>query len=281
MVLGVVIAVVAVAAATAVYFVRDRLVTGPVSEQSIEAQFITPIGPDGSPLHIEVGFPWTEQGYCLGQFQTRVTETPNQINVGAVISRTYRQGICAGVGSNGRWATAPVSLKSPIGKRLVIRDSDGVALPVFALTVMLKCQDSIHSQPSPNADQITLFNDVALPKNALQANRSGEPDPSARLFAKNGLEIAAGSTFMLSVPDDWMGRFSIGWGSPAIRTMHLYVPACHEVISGNRWLVFAGGFWVGEPSCVPLGVSVGSQQETVHVGVGAACPGQAPPPPGL
>jgi hypothetical protein len=287
--LGVGIAVVLVAAATAVYLVRDRLLTGPVSEQSIKGpvseqsikpEFISPIGLDGSLVNVYVGFPWAEQGYCVGQFQVSASETSAQISVGAVISRTYRQGICADVGSNGRWTTAPLSLKAPIGKRAVVRRSDGVALPVFAVTVTLSCQDAINSQASPDADQITLFNEVALPKYALQANRSSEPDPSAKLFAKNGLEIASESTFVLSVPDDWMGRISIGWGSQPIRTMRLDVPACHELISGNRWLVFAGGFWAAEPSCVPLAVNAGGQQETVQVGVGTACPGQSPPPPG-
>jgi hypothetical protein len=278
---GVGIAVVVVAAATAVYLVHDRLFTGPVSEQSIQPEFITPIGADGSLLNVDVGFPWAEKGYCAGQFQASASETSTQISVGAVISRTYGEGICAGIGSNGRWASAPLSLKSPIGNRSVVRRGDGVALPVFALTVMLPCQDAIHSLAGPDADQITFFNEVALPKNALQANRSGEPDPSAKLFAKNGLEIASGSTFTLSVPDDWMGRASIGWGSPSIRTMRLYVHACHELIAGNRWLVFAGGFWAAEPSCVPLAVNAGNQQETVQIGVGTACPGQSPPPPGV
>lgn len=278
--LGIGIAVVVVASATAAYLVRDRLFTGPISEQSIQPEFITPIGSDGSLVNVEVGFPWSEQGYCAGQFHVKASETSTEVSVGSIISRTYSQGICAGIGSNGRWATAPLSLKSPIGKRSVVRKSNGAALPVFALTVMLRCQDAIHSQATADADQITLFNEVALPKNSLQANRSGEPDPSARFFAKSGLEIASGSTFTLSVPDDWMGRASIGWGSSQIRTMHLYVPACHEVISGNRWLVFAGGFWAAEPSCVPLGVNSGIQQETVQIGVGTACPGQAPPPPG-
>ena len=280
-ILGVGIAVVVVAAATAVYLVRDRLLTDSVSEQSIQPEFVTPIGSDGSLVNVEVGFLWTERGYCAGQFQVNASETPNEVSVGTVLSRTYSQGSCAGIGSNGKWATAPLALKNPIGKRSVVRRTDGVALPVFALTVMLQCQDAIHSQASPDADQIALFNEVALPKNALQANLSGEPDPSAKLFAKNGLEIASGSTSMLSVPDDWMGRVTIGWGSPSIRTMHLYVPACREVISGNRWLVFAGGFWVAEPSCVPIDVNSGNHQETVHIGVGKACPGQAEPPAGV
>jgi hypothetical protein len=145
---------------------------------------------------------------------------------------------------------------------------------------MLRCQDAISSQARPDADQIAVLDEIALPKDALQANRSGEPDPSARLFGKTGLAIASRARFMLTVPDEWMGRMTIGWGSPATRTMNLYVPACDQTSSGKPWHVFAGGFWVAEPACVPIVVNSGTQQETVHIGIGVACPGQAPPPAG-
>ncbi len=277
-ILGVTIAVVVVAAATVAYIVRDLLFAGQISVQSIQPAFVTPIGSDGSLTNVDVGFPWTEQGYCLGQFRAEAKETFGQIRVGAVMSRTNSNENCAGVGSNGKWATAPLSLRAPIGVRQVVRDSNGAPLPVFALTAMLHCGDAISSGPAPLADDVPISNAVVLPKVALQANRTGEFDPSAKWFAKVGLFVRSGASFMLSVPDDWMGRLSIGWGSPATRTMNLHVSGCTSDI---RWLVFAGGFWVDEPSCVPIVVNSGSQQETVQIGVGAACPGQAPPPPGI
>ena len=276
---GVGIVVALVGLATVAYVGYERLQSGQVSAE-IQPEFVTPLGADGSLTNVDVGFPWTGQGYCAGQFQVKATETGAQIRVGAVMSRTYSYGLCAGIGSNGRWATAPLTLHAPIGKRSVVRESDGAALPVFALTVMLRCQDAISSQANPGSDQTSILNEVALPDYALQANRSGEADQSARLFAKAGLEVAAGSNLMLSVPEEWMGRLSIGWGSPAIRTMNLYVTGCHQSGSGNRWLIFAGGFWVSEPSCVPIVVHSGTQQQTVQVGVGTACPGQTEPRPG-
>ena len=278
--LGVGIAVALVALATVAYVGYGRVQSGQVSEEKIQPKFVTPIGADGSLTNVDVGFPWTEQGYCAGQFQVKATETGALVRVGAVISRTYENGICAGIGSNGRWATAALTLHAPIGTRSVVRESDGTALPVFALTVMLRCQDAISSQANPASDQMSIFNEVALPDYALQANRSGEADPSARLFAKTGLAVAAGLNFMLSVPEAWMGRLSIGWGSPAIRTTNLYVPGCHQSGSGSRWLIFAGGFWVSEAGCVPIVVNSGTHQQTVQVGVGTACPGQTEPPPG-
>lgn len=275
------VAVAVVLSATVVYLVYDRLQSTQISQKSIQPEFVTPVGADGSLTNVDVGFPWTEQGYCAGQFQVKATETRSQIRVGVVVSRTYSYGNCAGLGSNGKWATTLLTLRTPIGNRLVVRDGDGSALPVFALTVMLRCQDAIYSQLNPGSDQATIYGEVALPKDSLQANRSGEADPSAKLFAKNGLSVASNTSFMLSVPDQWMGKLSIGWGSPAIRTMNLYVPRCQQSASQNRWLVFAGGFWVSEPACVPIVVNSGTEQETVQVGVGTACPGQTQPPPGI
>ena len=277
--IGIGVAIAITAIATVVYLGRDFLFSQ-VTEQSIEPEFVTPVGADGSLLNVEVGFPWTEPGYCDGQFQVKATESATQIRISPVTSRTDANLMCAGLGSNGKWATAPLSLRAPIGKRTVIRDGDRAVLPVFALTVMLPCRDAIDSQASPGAEQMPIFNEVALPKNVLQANRSGDADPSARLFAKSGLEVASRASFTLSVPDGWMGRVSIGWGNPAIRTMNLYVPSCGQTGLARPWLVFAGGFWVAEPACVPILVNSGTQQETVEIGIGMACPGQAQPPAG-
>src|ERR1700736_3236980 len=88
----------------------------------------------------------------------------------------------------------------------------------------LACQDAIASEDSPDSYLSVVFNQVALPtSNALQANRSSEQDPRARLFAKIGLFIASGASFELIVPAEWVGRLMIGWGNPGIRTTHLHV----------------------------------------------------------
>jgi hypothetical protein len=126
-----------------------------------------------------------------------------------------------------------------------------------------------------------VFNQVALPTvHPLQANRSNEQDPSARLFAEYGLLVASGTAFDLIVPAEWVGRLTIVWGSTPIRATRLQVSGCVAKATEKRWLVFAGGYWVGAPACVPLLVRAGSCEQLVHIGVGAACPGQAPPPPG-
>jgi hypothetical protein len=148
-------------------------------------------------------------------------------------------------------------------------------------TASLACQDAIASQDSPDSYLSVVFNQVALPtSNALQANRSSEQDPSARLFAKIGLYIASGASFDLIVPAEWVGRLMIGWGNPGIRTTHLHVSGCVASATQKRWLVYAGGYWVGAAACVPLLVRAGGREQLVQIGIGTPCPGQSAPPPG-
>jgi hypothetical protein len=150
-----------------------------------------------------------------------------------------------------------------------------------ASSASLACQDAIASEDSPDRYLSVVFNQVALPtSNALQANRSSEQDPRARLFAKIGLFIASGATFELIVPAEWVGRLMIGWGNPGIRTTHLHVSGCAASATQKRWLVYAGGYWVGAAACVPLLVRAGGSEQLVQIGIGTACPGQSAPPPG-
>jgi hypothetical protein len=267
-------------AVTAAYLHRDAWFPSGVTKTSIQPLFVSPVGDGTDPRGVQVAFTWMQNGYCLGQFHVTATETATQVRVSPVVSTTYADGNCAGVGSSGKWAWTPLTLASPLGNRRVIRESDGVALPVFAPDMALACDQKIYTIDDPPADQQKIFDEVALPDKALQANTSGESDPSALLFAKTGLYITPGASFGLRVPDDWIGRLAIGWGSPAVRTVHLFVPGCEETAVHRQWFVYAGGFWVAQPACVPLLVDSGGQEQTVHIGVGTACPGQAAPPSG-
>ncbi len=257
--------------AAAIFLDRNQVWLSDVSEVSIQPEFVTPVGTTGDPLHVLVGFAYTENGYCTGQFHAKASETPTQIRVGAVISRTYSHGNCAGLGSNGRFAVADLTLRSPTGRRLVVRDSDGVALPVFALDSLLDCKSVIASRSELPTDVSPVFERIAVQAGALQAEPSGESDPHAAFFAKAALFIVSGASLALRVPIEWMGRFTIGWGGPATRSNSFHVSGCTATASQKRWLVFAGGFWVDAQACVPLIVQSGDQLEIVHVGVGATC----------
>lgn len=151
-------------------------------------------------------------------------------------------------------------------------------------TALLACQDVIGSAAVPGAGDSIVLDRVALPtERALQANRSG--DPGARLFAKDGLFIRRDASFDLIVQENWRDRLTINWGSPGKATSHLRVPGCrptgtiNPVREQDAWLVYAGGYTVSEPACVSLVVKAGQLEQTVRIGVGAACPGQAAPPP--
>lgn len=155
------------------------------------------------------------------------------------------------------------------------------AAPITSATssALLLCRDIIGSANVPDPKLTVAFDQVALPtRGVVQASWfPAEPDPSARWFAKVGLYVARRSSFELIVPPEWIGRLSIGWGSPAERTTHLYVTGCSASQAETAWVVFAGGFWVGEPACVPLIVRAGDREQLLDIGVGAACPGQAAP----
>ena len=153
--------------------------------------------------------------------------------------------------------------------------SDAIAL--------LDCQAVIGSEAVPAAGDSIVLDGVALPtKRALQANRT---DPGTRRFAKDGLYVRRGAAFDLIVPDAWRDRLTINWGFPGEATHHLRVPGCrptgtiNPIHEQDPWLVYAGGYTVSGPACVSLKVTAGQTEQTVQIGVGAACPGQGEPAP--
>ena len=149
---------------------------------------------------------------------------------------------------------------------------------------VLDCQAVIGSEATPAEGDSVVLDRVALPtKRALQANRTG--DPGARRFAKDGLYIRRDVSVDLIVPNEWRDRLTINWGFPGEATHHLRVPGCRPTRTINpihdqdAWLVYSGGYTVSEPACVALVVKAGQTEQTVRIGVGAACPGQGEPPP--
>ena len=69
---------------------------------------------------------------------------------------------------------------------------------------LLPCRETIGAQP-PEQDMNVALGVVALPasphlRRALQTALTGSPDPAARLFAKWGLVVRAGTRFDLIVP---------------------------------------------------------------------------------
>jgi hypothetical protein len=152
--------------------------------------------------------------------------------------------------------------------------------------VVLPCQNVILSTPAPSSDLSIILDRVALPTiNALQANGSGDSDPSTRLFTKSLIMIRRDASFDVVVPDEWRGRLIIGWARQGRRSTQVRVPGCRPTHTlepvretGDDWLGYAFGFWVSEPACVSLVVRAGQAESAVRIGLGASCPGQGPPP---
>ncbi len=106
-------------------FAADRM-----TETQLEPQAARVLGEAGDPLVIMIGVTWTKEGWCSGQFTVQATETPTEIHVGNVTSREDRHGDCAGIGAADNMAWAELRLASPLGDRVVVRDSDGARLPI-------------------------------------------------------------------------------------------------------------------------------------------------------
>jgi hypothetical protein len=107
---------------------------GPVGERlGYDNRVITPtfalMRGDGDPLAVSIGFPWSEQGYCSGQFTVRAVETADRVVVSQVRSRRANNGLCAGLGTMGAVATVDLILRAPLGDRSVYRAEDGQAAP--------------------------------------------------------------------------------------------------------------------------------------------------------
>jgi hypothetical protein len=145
----------------------------------------------------------------------------------------------------------------------------------------LDCGDYIGTDPPIPSLQVVL-GVVALPTStaedsALQTALTGDRS-LPRLFAKTGLLVRTGTDFQILVPSGSGSRLGIGWGSDATPSKAVVVDHCSAAGQRGLWLQFAGGYWLNHPACVALQVRTAQKSRTVHIGLGAPCPGQRPPP---
>jgi hypothetical protein len=169
------------------------------------------------------------------------------------------------------------------GAIVVTNDSDDegkVVTGALPPATRLDCNKVVGSQRALNAGRTAVLGAVGLTTGrALQVGSSGAADPTARWFAKDGL-LVSGRSFELVVPNAWRNRLSFSWGDGNTpRTQRLRVVGCKPVPPQERWLAFVGGYFVPKPACVPVIVKTARASRRVHIGVGAPCRGQAPPPP--
>ena len=148
----------------------------------------------------------------------------------------------------------------------------------------LDCRDPIAAMATPRTgyayqvigDAVAIVTSTTS-KAALQTSATGDPNPSKRLFAKNGLLVRKNTRSEFVVPTTWHNRLSFLWGNagPQVPTEHLVVGPCD---SAAEWVAFPGGYVVAEPACVSFVVRTTDGDHQVKVGVGAPCDGQRPPP---
>ena len=186
--------------------------------------------------------------------------------------------LLAGCASGGT-ATATRSSASSASASVPVSPGSTGGAPATE-TATLTCGDAIDGGPPPE-DSEEVLGVVALPTSpahtALQAAGSGDP-AAPRLFAKTGLLIRAGSAFELTVSPPPGNAVGIAWGNPGPEpTRRFAVPACPDTF-GTGWLAYPGGYWADRPLCLPVTVRVQDMVRQVAIGVGAACPGQQPPP---
>jgi hypothetical protein len=143
-------------------------------------------------------------------------------------------------------------------------------------------QDIDHRHPASTGLHVVL-GVVALPTapayEALQTSRTGMRG-RLRLFAKTGLAIRPHTRFELVVPPELRQRMAISWGNagdPPPRGRFVVNDCGRGKTTGSKWLVYAGGYYVSHPACLPLVVVAGGRRRRVRTGVGAPCPGQRPP----
>ena len=156
----------------------------------------------------------------------------------------------------------------------VVREGDDNAI---LASTELPCSGASATPPS---DFTVLFDAVALPTsdsypNALQTSLSGTSGQT-RLFAKTGLWYKPSQSLEISVPTELHDELSIGWASPPDPSWRVATPVCSGFLA-DQWIAVPGGYWVERPICAAVLIRVGERERTVTIGLGRACPGQAPP----
>ncbi|MDG9675387.1 hypothetical protein [Micromonospora sp. DH14] len=144
----------------------------------------------------------------------------------------------------------------------------------------LPCTPSVDALPAPPAGYRLVGEDVAVPDTpVLTAGDSGEADPAARLFAKWGLVVRAGTVVDLRVAPGWQDRARLGWGGTGAPATTVTVHACTPEGGQAHWLAFVGGAWVAQVACVPLIVTSDGRTDRVNLGIGTPCDTTATPHP--
>ena len=142
--------------------------------------------------------------------------------------------------------------------------SSGGASPLPPPTV--PCEVAVGRQRVLSEKDRTALGRVAFPgARIFQIAKTSGP---LRYWSKVPLFVRDGGTRVtIVVPRGWRSRAAVNWSSGWAPLLH--VAACPS--PRGVWNVYAGGFRVRAPACVPLLMRVGDWRATVRFGIGAAC----------
>ena len=136
------------------------------------------------------------------------------------------------------------------------------------------CEDPIEVLNELPDSYSTVADVIALPGTGdiLQRGRSG-PDndlESRRAFSKMGLLIRPGTMFQIHVAPDSQRNALIEWGNVNNAPVSsISVASCPG--DANQWLVYPGGVWTLDPTCVELVVLTADASETIRLPIGVPC----------
>jgi hypothetical protein len=135
----------------------------------------------------------------------------------------------------------------------------------------VSCLEAIGHEKSGRADRSRVVLGVV---SAAPANLWGsEPVRTHKrpwgYWQKAGLGVRMGTpTVLVRVPPAWRRRVAITYGTTAIVSA-LWIARCP---ARSAWSLYAGGFYLRAPACVPLVFQVRRRTATVWFGVGRTCP---------
>ncbi|MGW3605562.1 hypothetical protein [Micromonospora sp. NPDC005161] len=149
---------------------------------------------------------------------------------------------------------------------------DGAATATAGSSGETPCTTSAAAMPTPPEGYRLVGENAAVPgRTVLPAEESGEADPAARLFAKWGLVVRAGTVVDLQVAPGWEDDARIGWGASGTPAATARVHACAPTEGQPQWMAFVGGTWVARATCLPLIVRADGRQDRVNLGIGRPC----------
>jgi hypothetical protein len=142
--------------------------------------------------------------------------------------------------------------------------------------IPILCDSSIDKMATPLEGWAVYGGSVALPDSSkLQGLGRMGPDndlQSRRQFSKIPLLLRASGRVSIKVAAMSQANALISWGEGASSApaSHLVSEKCVSE-DAEPWLVFAGGVWMLEPSCVELIVATGNVASVARLAVGATC----------